>query len=150
MNTHISRSIRRFFGKNKELLLYLFFGGLSFLFNLSAFIFFNKLLRTGVLVANILSWFLTVLFVFLTNRKYVFAYNKTLTRSSLWRQALRFYAGRAATLLIEEVLLFVFIIKLGCSSLLVKAITQIVVIILNYIISKIWIFSDNTIKHPFD
>lgn len=55
---------------------------------------------------------------------------------------INFYMGRILTLLVEEILLFVFITKCGINSMIVKIIAQIVVIVLNYIISKKWVFKN--------
>ena len=55
---------------------------------------------------------------------------------------LSFYAGRLLTLGVEELLLFVFITWLGFNSMVVKILAQIVVIVLNYVISKLLVFRD--------
>ena len=54
-----------------------------------------------------------------------------------------FFAGRLVTLLIEEVILFIFITWLGLPSMVVKIMAQIIVIVLNYIISKLFVFKGN-------
>ena len=51
-----------------------------------------------------------------------------------------FYSGRVATLIIEEIILFIFITYLQYNSMVVKIIAQVVVVILNYVISKLWVF----------
>ena len=61
-----------FYKKNKEILLYLFFGGLAFLLNIILFYIFYADLLFNELVANALSWILCVLFQFFTNRIWVF------------------------------------------------------------------------------
>lgn len=125
--------------KHKEVLLYLFFGGLAFLVSIGTFALFALVLGMNVLVANVLSWLITVLFAFVTNRIWVFP-AKTETVRALLRQAGAFYAGRAATLLAEEAILLVFITWLGWNSMAVKIAAQVIVIVLNYVISKFWIF----------
>ena len=55
-------------------------------------------------------------------------------------QMINFFGGRVATLVVEEVILFVFITKLGFGSMVVKIAAQIIVIVLNYVISKLWVF----------
>ena len=59
---------------------------------------------------------------------------------SFFRLMLSFYAGRLLTLGVEELLLFVFITWLGFNSMAVKIVAQIVVIVLNYVISKLLVF----------
>lgn len=51
-----------------------------------------------------------------------------------------FFAGRLATLGVEEVILLIFITWLSFNSMAVKVVAQIVVILLNYVISKLFVF----------
>ena len=126
-----------FYKKYKEQILYLFFGGLTTLISIGVFAFFTKVIPLDELIANIISWVIAVLFAFVTNRLWVFESAKD---KGIIKQILSFYAGRLATLGVEEVLLLVFIKLLSLNSIAVKTTAQIVVIILNYIISKIFIF----------
>lgn len=134
------RLFKPFYSKNKEMLLYLFFGGLAFLVSMGTFAFFEKILKFNELIANILSWIITVLFAFVTNRKWVFIKNNSSKPLSFWNQMSRFYAGRIATLVVEESILFVFVTRMSFNSIIVKTVAQIIVIVLNYVISKMWIF----------
>ena len=54
---------------------------------------------------------------------------------------LAFYGGRVVTLVVEEVILLVFITLLHFQSMLVKVVAQVIVIVLNYVISKLVIFN---------
>ena len=56
-----------------------------------------------------------------------------------------FFGGRVVTLVIEEIILLVFITWLGFNSMVVKVIAQVIVIVLNYVISKFWIFKDKRV-----
>ena len=53
-----------------------------------------------------------------------------------------FFSGRFITLIIEEVVILVFITILGFPSMWVKLSAQIIVVVLNYIISKLLVFKD--------
>lgn len=128
-----------FYKKNKEMLLYLFFGGLSFIVSVATYAFFNMSLGLSVLLANVLSWIITVMFAFLTNRVWVFE-APTKTLKDFTAQMISFYSGRIVTLVIEEAILVLFIDMLGFGSIAVKIVAQIVVILLNYVISKVFIF----------
>ena len=122
--------------KYKEQLLYLFFGALTTVVSIGSFAIFTKVIPCDELIANVISWFLAVLFAFLTNRTWVFER----TEQSFWGQMLTFYLGRVTTLLIEEALLLIFVKWLLWDGMLVKIAAQIVVLILNYVISKLFIF----------
>lgn len=75
---------------------------------------------------------------FFTNRIWVFD-GKTNGAKEFFVQMINFFGGRVATLVVEEVILFVFITKLGFGSMVVKIAAQIIVIVLNYVISKLWV-----------
>lgn len=132
-------SIEVFYKKKKELLLYLFFGGLTFLISVINFVVFNISLNVNELIANILSWIIAVLFAFFTNRIWVFNSPTTNIKSFL-KQLISFFGARTITLMIEEIILFIFITRLKFSVIWVKISAQIVVIVTNYVISKKMIF----------
>lgn len=133
------RKLETLYRKNKEILLYLFLGGITTIISIISYAVCNITFGINELIANIISWMLAVLFAFFTNRKWVFEATVH-TVKELVRQMLYFFGGRLATLLVEEVILFIFITWLGLDSMLIKVIAQVVVIMLNYIISKFWVF----------
>lgn len=141
MELPVLRIFQPFYKKYKEILLYLFFGGLSFIVSISTYAAFNVGMRINELVANVLSWVITVLFAFLTNRVWVFQ-SPTNGTSEFMKQMFVFYAGRVITLVIEEVILLVFITWLGFDSMVVKIVAQVIVILLNYVISKVVVFNN--------
>ena len=133
------RKLQPVYKKYKEILLYLFFGGLSFLVSIATYVWFNVGMGMNELLANIISWVITVLFAFLTNRIWVFQ-SPTNGIKDFLKQMVAFYSGRLITLVVEEIILLVFITWLKFDSVLIKVIAQIIVIVLNYIISKLVIF----------
>ena len=139
MELPILQILNPFYKKNKEILLYLFFGGLTFIVSIASYAFFNIQLGWNALVANIGSWILAVTFAYVTNRIWVFDSNAS-TAADLVEEITSFVGGRVATLVIEELILFVFITNLGMNSMLIKVIAQIIVIVLNYVISKLIVF----------
>ena len=126
---------------HEEAVLYIFFGGITFFLNIGLFIFFNKFVDT--LISNAISWFLCVLFQFFTNKFYVFK-KKALTVLDFIRQIISFFAGRIFTLLVEEVILAIFVTWLGFNSVVVKLMDTVIVIILNYVISKRLVFAERS------
>lgn len=139
MSLPILKRFYPFYYKNKQILLYLFFGGLTTLISIAVFYLLNVTLEVNEHISNLVSWIAAVLFAFLTNRVMVFE-AKTDSAGAFLYQMLKFYMGRVATLLVEEIIIFIFITKMGLYSLAVKLFAQILVIILNYIISKSLIF----------
>lgn len=129
--------LKSVFKKYKEPILYIIFGVLTTVVSIAVFWFFTEIIVFDELIANIISWIIAVLFAFLTNRKWVFSSNKN---QNFFIQAVKFYSGRLITLLIEEVIIFIFITLLSLNSLMVKIAAQFIVIVLNYVISKLYIF----------
>lgn len=128
-----------FYKKYKELLLYLFFGGLTFFIGIGVYAWMNEYLGVNALIANIVSWIAGVTFSFYSTKRWVFRFATNGFRE-LFRQMCSFYAARAMTLILQEILLYIFITGLGCDSILIKICTEIINIILNYIVSKFVIF----------
>lgn len=126
-----------FFKKHKEILLYLFFGAVTTAVSILSFALFEWA-GLDVLVANVLSWIISVLVAFITNTLWVF---ESTLKEKVLQKALRFYAARLFTLAVEELLLLVFIKLLGFNSLVVKTVAQVVIIVLNYLLSKLFVFN---------
>ncbi len=128
-----------FYLRHREVLLYLFFGGLSFFVSLASFYLLHDKAGINELVANVLAWILATTFAYLTNRYWVFD-GSTSSTADLLKQIASFYLARVATLAIEELIIFLFISILSFPAMAVKTAAQIIVIILNYIFSKRFVF----------
>ena len=133
------QKILDFLKKNREVVSYLFFGGLTFIVSMVTFWVFNIPLKINALYSNIISWIFAVLFAYITNRIWVFKSNADTFTKYLY-EILTFFSGRLLTLGIEELIIFVFVTVLDFNSMIIKAIAQIVVIVSNYVISKIVVF----------
>lgn len=133
------RLLEPFYKAHKEILMYLLFGGLAFLINVFLFMGIEKVFRIDALINNIICWIVCVLFQFFTNRIWVFD-GHVHTVAAFLKQAFSFFSGRVFTLVVEEIILAVFITWLAFDSMVVKLIAQVVVIVLNYIISKLVVF----------
>ena len=120
-----------------ELLTYLIFGVLTTLVNYIFYFLLKPLL--GYLAANVLAWVFAVAFAFVTNKLFVFE-TKTGTRERLIREAARFAAARLFSLGLEELLLFLLVERMGASENLTKIFTSVVVVIVNYVLSKLLVF----------
>ena len=139
MHLSIFRVFEPFYIKHKEVLLYLLFGGLSFLLNFALFALFTEVFKISALISNAISWVICVLFQFFTNRKWVFD-GSVNTREDFIKQIASFFGGRLFTLIVEEAMIIVFITWLGFNAMAVKLVAQIIVIVLNYFISKLIVF----------
>lgn len=140
MSLRLLRPLQPLYRKYKEQLLYLFFGGLTFLLSISVFYLLVNVLRMNELVANVIDWVICVVFAYVTNRTWVFQ-SAAAGAKGICREAASFGLGRLATLGLEELLLWAGIDLLDLNSLLVKIVAQAAVIIGNYVISKFLVFA---------
>ena len=122
--------------KHKELILYVLFGCIATVVSISTFLLFHMVMNE--LVANVLSWVITVGVAYVTNRTWVF--HSQMYGRGIWKEMLIFYTGRLATLGLEEGALLVFVTLLGWNAALVKIAAQVVVLVGNYVISKLLVF----------
>ena len=136
-----NKKIINFIKKYKELTLYVIFGFLTTIVSLAIyFITTNTFLDVNnaleLQMANIISWFIAVLFAYITNKKYVFAK----TGNSLFKEMLSFYLSRIASLLIDMFLMFILVSVLMFNDTIIKILVQIIVIVTNYLFSKYLVF----------
>ncbi len=137
--TRLLRRWQPLYQKHKAVLLYLLFGGLTTVISIGTFWLGHSVLQLNEHFSNVISWVLAVLFAFLTNRVWVFS-APTDNAKAFWKQLFRFYGGRLTTLAVEELLLFVFITVLKINGMVVKVGAQIAVLILNFVVSKWFVF----------
>lgn len=128
-----------FSGRTKEIILYLIFGGLTTVISIAVYYIAFNYLHIHYLVSEGISWFLSVLFAYLTNRKWVFE-SKAAGFGPVMREALAFYAARGLTGLLGMGLLWLFVDVFGMGENIAKIVQSVVVIILNYVFSKLFVF----------
>ena len=87
-------------------------------------------------LANIISWIISVTFAYFTNKQFVFQKKDKYN----FKEMLSFYLSRISTLLIDMLLMYIFVSVLKFNDKIVKILVQIIVIILNYIFSKFFVF----------
>lgn len=126
--------------RRREILLYVFFGGVAFVLNVGLFALFHGFMSIDALVSNVMCWVICVAMQFVTHKYFVFE-AKSPSRREFFREVASFFGGRVLTLVVEELLLLIFITWLRLHSLTVKIVANVVVIVLNYIISKRIVFN---------
>ena len=98
-----------------------------------------RLLNINYLISNVVSWVFAVMFAYITNKVFVFN-SKNWSPGKLKNEAILFFIGRLLSLVVETVMLYVLVDGLSFSSEVMKVITNLVVIAINYFISKFMIF----------
>lgn len=140
------QKIKDIYLKYKEQLLYLIFGGLTtvvdFAISFLLYYLWTDAMQDSawlVHVADGIAWVAAVTFAFVTNRVWVFESNK---RGFLpvMGELVVFAGGRVATFLVQEGIMLLFVTWLGLNAYVFRILAAILVIVLNYIISKLLVF----------
>lgn len=132
------KSIKEIFLKYKSIILYILFGGLTTLVNVVVY-FACYCLKFSTPASTLTAWIISVLFAYITNRKYVFG-SKMSGIKKVFKEVSNFFLSRLATGLLDLAVMLVFVDILNFNGMLIKVISNIVVIILNYILSKFLVF----------
>lgn len=138
------KKIMELYKKYKEIINYLIFGVLTTVISLavyyiSVFTFLNPDIPIQLQFANILSWIAGVAFAYFTNRKFVF---ESRNENKL-QEAIKFVSSRITTLFLDMFIMWLFVTLLHFNNTIMKLISQILVIIGNYILSKLLVFKNN-------
>lgn len=124
---------------NKETILYLIFGICTTILNIIIYRGLT-LLKIDYLVSTILAWFISVVFAFITNKIFVFEnHNKKFL--SLFAQ---FFSSRILTGGLDIFIMFVSVDIFCFNDFIMKIISNILIIIINYLLSKMFIFKKDT------
>lgn len=146
----LPKKLQEIYYKYEEAFIYTFFGGLTTLIGivtkLAAFYIIPGKPAWESAFAVTFSWICAVTFAFFTNKKYVFK-NVTSGKQEYFKVMISFYGSRATTWALEMIIFFIFRDKLGFSELVVTLASQVVIFILNYILSKIFVFRNKEEKN---
>ncbi len=126
------------YNRYKEGLLYLFFGGCTTLINLLVF-YLLDLLQVNPYLNNTIAWIVAVLFAYVTNKYFVFE-SKEKKGKKAAQELGSFFVARVLSYGIDMGGLYLFYQLLSFPKMLVKIGMNIVVILFNYIVSKLFIF----------
>lgn len=119
--------------------MYLIFGVLTTLVNIIMFYLCSNILNIDYKISNIIAWIISVLFAFFTNKLFVFESNKK-DSNTIVKEVSSFFVARIISLIIDMILIIIMIDYIKINSLIAKIISNVVVVIVNYIFSKFFIF----------
>ena len=142
--------------KHREGISYLFWGGVAFVLSMVLFWVFtsDKLsLQWNEVFANNVDWVICVIFTFFTNKWFVFR-SKAGSFKGFCREFVSFVLARVFTLLLEDVIIWALCDKCGWTTdvlnVCAKLIGQFVVIVTNYVLSKLIVFKKPKTKKEKD
>ncbi len=127
------------FKKYKEAILYLFFGGVTTLVNIVCYALLYYIAGLSNTVSNVIAWVVAVLVAYVTNKLFVFEH-KGLGFAGLMLEIASFFGCRVLTGLLDIGIMYLFVDILVWHALTMKIISNVLVIILNYVSMKFFIF----------
>lgn len=125
----------------KEIILYIVFGILTTVINILAFFGLYEVFDVDIILANVLAWIISVIFAYLTNRRFVFVSK----RENFIREMSLFFIARLSSLLLDTIIVYIGIKTLAIHALIVKVIANVIVVIFNYVVSKFIIFKKRSL-----
>ena len=130
---------KELFNKHKSLILYLIFGVLTTLVNIVAYWACAHIFSLSTIISTVVAWIFAVLFAYITNRGMVFE-SKVTGAKGVIGEMMAFFACRLATGFVDLLCMFVFVDILGLNDVIIKTVANVLVIVMNYIASKLVIF----------
>lgn len=132
------RKLKDLYLKYKEVVNYLIFGGLTTLVNFVVY-FIAKWIGIEEWISNTIAWVIAVAFAYITNKIFVFE-SKTKGKKEILKEFASFFTCRAFSGILDIGLFWLLVEKFEFNDIIIKIILQIVVILLNYIFSKLLVF----------
>ncbi len=132
--------LKKLIVKYWDILSYLFFGVLTTLVNYAVYLPLHNWLQLSAALSNAIAWAAAVAFAYLTNKPFVFKSHDWAMKTVLPELA-KFVSCRVGSGLLETAVLFVFVDRLGMDGNLWKLVTSVLVVILNYVASKLLVFT---------
>lgn len=123
---------------NRETITYIIAGVLTTIVNFCSYI---ALYYVGIpdLTANAIAWVIAVTFAYIVNKISVFQ-SKSIGLTDEFQKVTKFFGARLITLGVEQLGMYIFIYRMGFYHLTVKASLAVIVTLLNYLFSKLFIF----------
>ena len=131
--------LKSLFLKYRELILYVFFGGLTTLVNWAGYWLLADVFRVPYLWATAIAQVLSILFAYVTNRIWVFE-SKAKGFSAVFWEMVRFFGCRAASFVLDLLCMRIGVGGLHINDMVMKLLSNVIVVIVNYVFSKLIVF----------
>lgn len=135
----MKEKIINLYQRYREVIDYTIFGGLTTLVNIVAFYFFDTVLGWPYLIANAIAIILSILFAYVTNKLFVFKSDTADFRETAL-EFFRFIGFRLLSGVADMLAMWVLVDLITMDTNIAKFLTQFIVVVLNYIFSKFFIF----------
>ena len=131
--------IRVLIEKYWDIISYLFFGGLTTVVNYLVYLPCYNLLHFSASISNVIAWVVAVAFAYLTNKPFVFE-SHDWSWKTVGPELAKFVGCRVGSGLLETAIIFVTVDCLLWNGNIWKLVTSVLVVILNYVASKLLVF----------
>lgn len=131
--------LKALFQKHYDILVYLVFGVLTTVVNYIVYLPCYNLLHLGSAVSNVIAWAAAVAFAYVTNKPFVFRSHDWSAKTVI-PELTKFIGTRLGSGGLETLILLIFVDWLGMNGNIWKLITSVLVVVLNYIGSKLLVF----------
>jgi len=131
--------LNNLYEQHKDMIPYLFFGVCTTLVNVVVYWLASHILVLDVIWSTVFAWILAVLFAYVTNRKWVF-HSSACGMAAIGKEMSSFFAYRLATGILDVLCMYIFAECFMWNDVAVKLAANVLVIILNYVASKLFIF----------
>ena len=140
--------IKKIYHDHRMGILYIFFGGVTTVVNWITYYVLYRIMGVSNVLSNAAAWIIAVAVAFVTNKTWVFE-SRSLQPKVVLPELAKFVSCRVGTGLLEITLMFVLVDMAGLSAMLMKVLVSLIVLILNYVFSKLLIFTDKS-RHMTD
>lgn len=135
----VKMNFKLLYEKYKDAIPYMLFGVLTTGINILSYWILAHLFNWRVMESTVVAWAIAVMFAYLTNRKWVFESDKTEKREIL-KEMFSFVLCRIMTGVIDWICMYFFVDVMNFNDVFIKFVSNVVVIVLNYLASKCFIF----------
>ncbi len=123
-----------------ESVRYIFIGFCTTAVNFIFFALFYNLLNINLNISNFIAISLSIIFAFFANKTIVFSFKSDSLKQTVY-EFIKFISGRIFTMIVEIVGVWLMVEQLSLNEYTSKLTVQIIVLILNYVISKFFVFT---------
>ena len=133
------RKLKEWIAKHWDIFSYLIFGVLTTVVNYIVYLPLLNILQLSAALSNVIAWAAAVAFAYVTNKPFVFKSHDWSLRTVI-PELSKFVSCRVASGAMETAIIFVAVDMLGWNGNIWKLVTSVMVVILNYVFSKLIVF----------
>ena len=133
------RKLKQWIDKHWDIFSYLIFGVLTTVVNYIVYLPLLNILQLSAALSNVIAWAAAVAFAYVTNKPFVFKSHDWSLRTVI-PELSKFVSCRVASGAMETAIIFVAVDMLGRNGNIWKLVTSVLVVILNYVFSKLIVF----------